>query len=106
MMPYIIGGILAAFCGIVWAARLGSATPTLGQNFELDAIAATALGGASMSGGVANIGGTILGVFMIGVIQNGLNLLGVNSFWQYVAKGIIIIIAVVIDILRKKYKKA
>lgn len=106
MIPYIIGGVLSAFCGIVWVARLGSATPTLGQNFELDAIAATALGGASMSGGVANIGGTILGVFMIGVIQNGLNLLGVNSFWQYVAKGIIIIIAVVIDILRKKYKKA
>lgn len=105
MTPYIIGGVLAAFCGIVWVARLGSATPTLGQNFELDAIAATALGGASMSGGTANIGGTILGVFMIGVIQNGLNLLGVNSFWQYVAKGIIIIIAVVIDILRKKYKK-
>lgn len=106
MTPYIIGGVLAAFCGIVWVARLGSATPILGQNFELDAIAATALGGASMSGGVANIGGTLLGVFMIGVIQNGLNLLGVNSFWQYVAKGVIIIIAVMIDILRKKYKKA
>lgn len=104
MTPYVIGGVMAAFCGIVWVARLGSATPTLGQNFELDAVAATALGGASMSGGVANIGGTILGVFMIGVIQNGLNLLGVNSFWQYVAKGVIIIIAVVIDILRKKYK--
>lgn len=105
MIPYIIGGVLAAFCGIVWVARLGSATPILGQNFELDAIAATALGGASMSGGVANIGGTLLGVFMIGVIQNGLNLLGVNSFWQYVAKGVIIIIAVMIDILRKKYRK-
>ena len=104
MTPYVISGVLAAFCGIVWVARLGSATPTLGDGFELDAIAATALGGASMSGGVANIGGTLLGVFMIGVIQNGLNLLGVNSFWQYVAKGIIIIIAVVIDIMRKKYK--
>lgn len=104
MIPYIIGGILAAFCGIIWVSRLGSATPTLGESFELDAVAATALGGASMSGGVANIGGTLLGVFMIGVIQNGLNLLGVNSFWQYVAKGVIIIIAVVIDILRKKYR--
>lgn len=101
LFPYLFGGLVAAFCGIVWAARLGSATPTLGENFELDAIAATALGGASMSGGSLSLGGTLLGVFMIGVIQNGLNLLGVNSFWQYVAKGIIIIIAVVIDIVRK-----
>lgn len=101
MFPYLFGGIISAFCGIVWAARLGSATPTLGESFELDAIAATALGGASMSGGTLSLGGTLLGVFMIGVIQNGLNLLGVNSFWQYVAKGIIIIIAVVIDIIRK-----
>lgn len=98
---YVISGVLAAFCGIVWAARLGSATPTLGANFELDAIAATALGGASMSGGVLSIGGSILGILMIGVITNGLNLLSVNSFWQYVAKGVIIIIAVVIDIVRK-----
>ena len=101
MFAYLFGGLIAAFCGIVWASRLGSATPTLGDGFELDAIAATALGGASMSGGSLSLGGTLLGVFMIGVIQNGLNLLGVNSFWQYVAKGVIIIIAVVIDIFRK-----
>lgn len=105
LFPYVFGGLIAAFCGIVWAARLGSATPTLGDSFELDAIAATALGGASMSGGTLSLGGTLLGVFMIGVIQNGLNLLGVNSFWQYVAKGVIIIIAVVIDIFRKSKTK-
>jgi len=100
-LPYIIGGLLAAVCGIVWTARLGSGTPTLGTNFELDAIAATALGGTSMSGGRGSIGGTMIGVFIIGIITNGLNLINVNSFYQLVVKGMVILIAVVIDIFQK-----
>jgi len=101
IIPYIISGLFAAFCGVMWTARLGSATPTLGANYELDAIAATVLGGTSMSGGIGKIGGTMIGVLIIGVINNGLVLLSVNSFWQLVAKGCVVLAAVVIDVTRK-----
>lgn len=101
IIPYIISGLFAAFCGVMWTARLGSATPTLGANFELDAIAATVLGGTSMSGGIGKIGGTMIGVLIIGVINNGLVLSNVNSFWQLVAKGCVVLAAVVIDVMRK-----
>ena len=84
------------------AAWLGSGSPTLGQNFELDAIAATALGGASMSGGIGRIGGTMIGVLMIGVINNGLNLINLNSFYQLIVKGLVVAISVIIDVMRKK----
>ncbi len=102
MIPYLIGGFFAAFCGVIWTARLGSGSPTLGQNFELDAIAATALGGASMSGGIGRIGGTMIGVLMIGVINNGLNLINLNSFYQLIVKGLVVAISVIIDVMRKK----
>ena len=101
-IPYLIGGFFAAFCGVIWTARLGSGSPTLGQNFELDAIAATALGGASMSGGIGRIGGTMIGVLMIGVINNGLNLINLNSFYQLIVKGLVVAISVIIDVMRKK----
>ena len=74
----------------------------LGSGFEMDAIAATVIGGTSMTGGVGTVGGTFIGILIIGVITNGLNLMGINSFWQDVFKGIIILAAVVIDIVRKK----
>ena len=101
MIPYLIGGFFAAFCGVIWTARLGSGSPTLGQNSELDAIAATALGGASMSGGIGRIGGTMIGVLMIGVINNGLNLINLNSFYQLIVKGLVVAISVIIDVMRK-----
>lgn len=105
MLPYILIGVLCGVGGIVWSARLGSAAATLGQGFEMDAIAAVVIGGTSMSGGVGTVGGTLIGVLIIGVITNGLNLMGINSFWQDVFKGMIILAAVIIDVLRKSRAK-
>jgi ribose transport system permease protein len=94
---FTISGLLAAFAGIVLSARMFSGQPSVGIGYELDAIAACVLGGVSMAGGVGRISGTILGAAVIGIISNGLNLINVSSFWQLIVKGIIILIAVVID---------
>ena len=94
---FTIIGLLSAFAGLVLASRMYSGQPSVGAGYELDAIAACVLGGVSMSGGKGRISGTIFGAMVIGFISNGLNLMNVNSFWQLVVKGIIIIIAVVID---------
>ncbi len=102
IIVYTIAGFLAAFAGIVLAARMYSGQPSVAQGYEMDAIAACVLGGISMSGGIGRISGTILGVIVIGIINNGLNLLGVNSFWQFVAKGVIIFLAVYVDMLKRK----
>lgn len=99
---YGYSGLLAAFAGIVLAARMASGQPAVGVGYETDAVAAAVLGGTSMSGGVGTPGGMIIGVLVIGVLNNGLNLLHVNSFWQYVARGVVIILAVYIDLLRKR----
>jgi len=106
MLPYVIGGLFCGLGGMIWSARLGSAAAMLGAGFEMDAIAAVVIGGTSMSGGVGTVGGTFIGVLIMGVITNGLNLMGINSFWQDVFKGIIIMAAVVFDILRKKRAKS
>ncbi len=105
MLPYVLIGVLCGLGGIIWSARLGSAAATLGNGFEMDAIAAVVIGGTSMSGGVGTVGGTFIGILIIGVITNGLNLMGINSFWQSVFKGVIIMVAVVIDVLRKDRAK-
>lgn len=102
VIVYTLTGFLCAFAGVVLASRMYSGQPSVAQGFELDAIAACVLGGVSMSGGIGRVGGTVLGVLVIGVINNGLNLLNVNSFWQLVVKGIIILIAVYVDMLKKK----
>lgn len=102
MLPYILGGLFCGLGGMIWSARLGSAAAMLGAGFEMDAIAAVVIGGASMSGGVGTTGGTLIGILIIGVITNGLNLMGINSFWQDVFKGVIIMAAVVFDTLRKR----
>ncbi len=99
---WTISGVLAAFAGIVMAARLSSGQPSTSVGAETDAIAASVLGGVSMYGGVGGAGGVLIGVLVIGVISNGLTLLHVNSNWQYVAKGIIILLAVYIDMIRQK----
>lgn len=101
MFPYIFIGVLCGLGGIIWCARLGSAAATLGRGFEMDAIAAVVIGGTSMSGGVGTVGGTFIGLLIIGVITNGLNLMGINSFWQEVLKGVIILAAVILDVVRK-----
>ena len=95
---------MAACAGIILASRMFSGTSTAGQSAEIDAIAAVVLGGTSMSGGVGNIFGTMIGVVLIAVLSNGMNLVGIDSSWQLVVKGIVILLAVFIDYLKKKYK--
>ena len=97
MIVYSISGFLAAFAGIIYCARMYSGQPTLGNGDETDAIAAVVLGGTSFSGGIGKIGGVIIGILIIAVLSNALNLLGINSFWQLVAKGVVILLAVCVD---------
>jgi ribose transport system permease protein len=102
---YMYSGILSAISGVVLASRMFSGQPTAGQSFEMDAIAAVVLGGTSMAGGIGKIGGTVIGALIIGVLNNGLNLLNINSFWQYIVKGIVILIAVYVDFIKKGRKE-
>jgi erythritol transport system permease protein len=94
---YVISGACAALTGLVIAAQLAAAHPATGETFELNAIAAVVLGGTSLSGGRGGVGGTLIGAFVIGVLSDGLILLGVSEFWQIVIKGFVIVVAVVID---------
>ena len=97
IIVYGISGLMAALSGLILLSRLGSAQPTLGDGYELDAIAAVALGGTSMSGGRGKIYGTFIGVLIIAVLNNGLNILGVSSYYQDVIKGLVILVAVLSD---------
>jgi ribose transport system permease protein len=94
---YVVAGMLAAIGGVLVTARLDSAQPNAGISYELDAIAAVVIGGTSLSGGRGSIFGTVLGAMIIGVLNNGLVLLDVSPFWQQVVKGLVILIAVIID---------
>jgi ribose transport system permease protein len=88
---------MAALSGIIVTSRIGSASPNAGSGFELDAIAAVVLGGTSLSGGEGSIIGTIIGAVIIGVLNNGLNLMNVSPFYQLIVKGLVILLAVMID---------
>jgi ribose transport system permease protein len=101
---YAYTGLLSGLAGVVLASRMYSGQPTAGTGAEMDAIAAVVVGGTSMSGGSGKIGGTIIGALIIGFLNNGLNLMNVNSFWQYVVKGTVILLAVFIDFLRNRNK--
>ena len=101
---YAFSGIMAALAGVVLSARMYSGQPPVGAGGELDAIASVVLGGTSMGGGRGTIGGTIIGALLIGVMNNGLNLAGIDSYWQMVAKGIIILIAVYVDFVKQGSK--
>ena len=94
---YSISGMMASISGLIITSRLSSAQPTAGASYEMDAIAAVVLGGTSLSGGKGRILGTLIGALIIGVLNNGLNIIGVSAFWQQVVKGIVILIAVLID---------
>ncbi|MGM0414779.1 MAG: ABC transporter permease [Bacillota bacterium] len=99
---YAISGFLAGVSGIILTSRLNSAQPTAGVAYELDVIAMVVLGGTSLAGGKGSVGGTLIGALIIGVLNNSLNLLGVASFYQEVAKGLVILVAVLLDSLQHR----
>ena len=102
IIVYTVSGGICGIAGLIIASRLNSAQPALGQGYELDAIAAVVIGGTSLSGGRGTILGTIIGALIISVLTNGLRILSVAQEWQTVVTGIIIILAVYADILRRK----
>jgi simple sugar transport system permease protein len=101
IMVYVISGILAALAGLVLASKLQNGQATAAMSYELNAIAAVAMGGTSMSGGRGGLPQTVVGLIVIGVITNALSLSGVSSYWQTVAMGVIILVAVIVDRVRK-----
>lgn len=100
MFVYVFSGVMGALAGIVLCARNYSGNPVAGNGAEMDAIAACVLGGASMAGGYGFIGGTLIGALIIGVMNNGLNLMRIDSYWQIILKGIVILVAVYVDYLK------
>lgn len=99
---YALSGLFAAAAGIVLASRLSSAQPQAAQGYELDAIAAVVIGGASLAGGTGKASGTLIGALILAVLRNGLNLLSVSAFWQQVVIGVVIALAVLLDTVRRK----
>ncbi len=95
-------GLLAAFAGLVFAARLNTATPKAGYGYELDVIAAVFIGGASTTGGVGTVTGAIIGAFLMGVMNNGMSILSIGIDWQQVIKGVVLLAAVIFDVYNKK----
>ena len=104
-LAYTNMGFVAAIAALVYAARLNVATPKAGTGFELDAIAACYVGGASVSGGAGTIGGALIGCFVIGILNNGMSLLGISPDWQQMVKGLVILAAVAFDLIPKMKKK-
>ncbi|GAA2338449.1 hypothetical protein GCM10010246_23820 [Streptomyces cuspidosporus] len=102
LVIYALSGGFAAIAGIVLASRLASAQPQAAVGYELDAIAAVVIGGASLSGGVGKASGTLIGALILAVLRNGLNLLSVSAFWQQVVIGVVIALAVLVDSLRRR----
>jgi putative multiple sugar transport system permease protein len=99
---YVNMSVLAALAGLVFAARLNAASPRAGNGFELDAIAACFLGGASAAGGAGTVAGAIIGALIIGVMNNGMSIMGLGVDWQQAIKGLVLVLAVAFDILSRK----
>ena len=102
MAVYMVSGFCAAIAGLVVASQLVASHPASGETFEMNAIAAAVLGGTSLSGGRGTIGGTIVGAFVIGVLSDGLVMMGVSEFWQMVIKGVVIVGAVILDQMQRR----
>ena len=100
-LTFVNMGVLAGLAGLIVAARLNSATPSAGNSFELDVIAACFIGGASASGGVGKVMGVVIGAFVMGVMNNGMSILGIGIYWQYVVKGLVLLAAVYVDVYQK-----
>lgn len=101
---YMYAGFLSAISGILLVSRTAAGNPTYGLAYELDAIASTVIGGTSLSGGIGSIPLCVIGALIIGVLNNGMDLLGVNAYWQQIVKGVIIVVAVLIDARKQKRK--
>lgn len=106
LFVYIFAAVLAAISGMILTARVSSGQPSLGDGYELQAIAGAVIGGTSLSGGAGTVYGVICGTLVIGVLNNGMDLLNVNGYWQKVAQGVIIIVAVLLDVLRQRTAKS
>jgi D-xylose transport system permease protein len=104
MIVFTLVSALSSFAGILLTSRLNGGSPNLGTGFELDAIAAVVIGGTSLSGGSGTITGTVIGALIIGVLNNGMSLLGVQDFYQFMIKGFLIMFAVWFDTVSKKKK--
>lgn len=102
ILVYMWAGTLFGIAGLLQSARVLAATATLGEGFELDVIAAVVVGGTSMSGGIGGIGGTILGAFIIQILSNGMNMMGLSPYWQSIVRGTVMVLAVFISIDRTK----
>ena len=105
LFVYMFSGFCAAVVGLVVSSELMASHPATGESFELNAIAAAVLGGTSMSGGRGTIGGTVIGAFVIGILSDGLVMMGVSEFWQMVIKGLVIVIAVVVDQAQRRLQQ-
>jgi ribose/xylose/arabinose/galactoside ABC-type transport system permease subunit len=103
-MIYAVSGLVSAVAAVILTARLNSAQPIAGMMYELDAIAATVIGGTSLMGGEGSLAGTLVGALIMGVLRNGLNLLGVSSFLQQIVIGAVIIFAVLVDTVLKRHR--
>lgn len=103
---HTLAGLFCGIAGVIISSRLGSAQPALGQGYELEAIAAVVIGGTSLSGGQGTISGTIIGAFIMSVLTNGLRIMGVKQEWQTVVIGLVVILAVFIDIYRRRRQKS
>ena len=105
LFVYMFSGFCSAIVGLIITSQLVAAQPMTGESFELNAIAAAVLGGTSLSGGRGRITGTIIGAFVIGILSDGLVMMGVSAFWQTVIKGLVIITAVVVDQFQQRLQQ-
>lgn len=105
MIAFLIDGFLAAVAGLILAGRMNSTNPAMATGVEMDCIAAAAIGGTSMAGGEGNIWGTLIGALLMGVVRNGLNQLGISAFWQQIALGVVVLLAVTIDSMRRMKRR-